>query len=293
MQNIHLPDNVILDPTLAPLVQKLALERPQWVFNMRFSNKNAGNQPTSTRSQDGKTNAPEGQVFAYRVRVVQDSTLLGELGVEYAYWGRYRGTGVKAVFTVKSWRLEAIRSRGSTSKTGALDVAVRLAKKYFQTMSLAELWERMASETRSAFSHAMSDVQRTINNARLAPAGNHMQMFCYCVVNKLSVDPQLHVMMHTAFASDKFREALAQYQLGMELEQAARAKKLTTVHILQDGNVLHEDPTTQALVAKPMAELPDHWQSHIAVLRLVQDNELVRNVGFRLNVDNLVIVAHP
>lgn len=291
MQNIHLPEDVLLDPTLETLVRKLALDKPQWVFNTRFSSKYSVSSYTGGRSQDGTTTAPEGKSFAYRVRVVQDSTYLGELGVERTYSERYRKTGSRTVFSIKSWRLEAVRSRGSTAQTSSLDVAARTARKYFQVMSISELWLQVSSATNSAFSHAMIDVQRTINHTRLAPASQYMQMFCYCVVNKLDVGQELGDMMRKAFDSDKFREALAQYQLGMELEKEWQANRMAIVHMLPDGLVLYSDPETHALVTKPMAELPDHWQSHIAVLRLVQDNELVLNVGFRYNVDNLVIMA--
>ena len=37
--NIRLPSDTILDPLLVPLVDKLALDKPSWVFKAKSTNK--------------------------------------------------------------------------------------------------------------------------------------------------------------------------------------------------------------------------------------------------------------
>jgi hypothetical protein len=286
IKNLHLPDDLIVDPKLKPLIVKLALDKPNWLFDARFS---SARRPSfiSSRACASFTDAPEGKNFIQRLRVMENGEYLGEIGIER----NYRVAGRETMFVIMSWRIAEQRQRSSAAKTSKLDVAVRTAKKAFVSKSYGELLNDVERTVASDFGMAVGELMRPISMTRLAPSASEMQMYCYYMANGMEVPPTLDKTVKTAFCSEKFSTALSQYGLGEKLRTLMATGYMLIIHILPDEAVLYRDPANNhAITRSEMHTLPEKWQSNIAVLRLMQDNEMVLDIGFRQNSDNFAIV---
>ena len=160
MQNIHVDDQYVVDPALMPLVKKLAFDKPQWVFDTRFSKERVRHYTEGTSCGDSRVRAPEGKEFIRRLRVLHDGVYIGEVGVEHTWTSRYRNAGHNTVFTITSWRVGQDRSSGSTNKTSKLDVAARQAKKYFVAKTRTETWDDVKSSVLTHFKSAAEELKR-------------------------------------------------------------------------------------------------------------------------------------
>ena len=292
MQNIHVDDQYVVDPALMPLVKKLAFDKPQWVFDTRFSKERVRHYTEGTSCGDSRVRAPEGKEFIRRLRVLHDGVYIGEVGVERTWTSRYRNAGHNTVFTITSWRVGQDRSSGSTNKTSKLDVAARQAKKYFVAKTRTETWDDVKSSVLTHFQSATEELKRAIEYCRLSPGHSVLQNYAYFVSNNMHIPAALQDAVDRVMQSKTFHDALAQHALAEKMRHLSSNKCMRVIHILPDGNVMHEaEANKDEVVVRPMNELPDKWQSHIAVLRFVQDSELVLDVGFRYNNDAFMIIA--
>ena len=88
--NIRLPDDLLIDPNLKVLVDKLAMDNPKWVFQPRKGGREIYERTVnykysmSEETQAANT-APEGFRYVRNVHVWQDDEQLGVLHIDLHY----------------------------------------------------------------------------------------------------------------------------------------------------------------------------------------------------------------
>jgi hypothetical protein len=110
-----------------------------------------------------------------------------------------------------------------------------------------------------------------------------MQKFLYQIMNG-ETDPAGADVMRQHFTSDKYHKAMSECMLAEKME------KLKYKSVVHHNNAFLIRPVTGEMEYKSFDELPEYMQNAIGVLQLMEDNELVDDIGFRLNDTNFLIL---
>jgi hypothetical protein len=278
--NIQLPPNLVLEPMLVELVNKLALDMPAFTFTTKGIAPNDLNYASAKTSIcDRGITAPEGSQFLNKLKVYKGPELLGELYLDR----RYRSRNSDVVYCIKSWRIENQRGSTNTSTTNKITGAARLAKKHFVPQNMTEIMDKSHSELSSGFFHSVRDLLRPIHHNQMGPNQILTQKFLYQIMNG-ETDPAGADVMRQHFTSDKYHKAMSECMLAEKME---KLKYTTVVH---HNNAFLVRPNPGEMEYKAFDELPEHMQNSIGVLQLMEDGELVDDVGFRLNDTNFLIL---
>jgi hypothetical protein len=265
---------------LVELVNKLALDMPAFTFTTKGIAPNDLNYASAKTSIcDRGITAPEGSQFLNKLKVYKGPELLGELYLDR----RYRSRNSDVVYCIKSWRIENQRGSTNTSTTNKITGAARLAKKHFVPQNMTEIMDKSHSELSSGFFHSVRDLLRPIHHNQMGPNQILTQKFLYQIMNG-ETDPAGADVMRQHFTSDKYHKAMSECMLAEKME---KLKYTTVVH---HNNAFLVRPNPGEMEYKAFDELPEHMQNSIGVLQLMEDGELVDDVGFRLNDTNFLIL---
>lgn len=279
--NIQLPPNLVLEPMLGELVNKLALDMPAFTFTTKGMATNDLNYATSKVSICDRTvSAPEDFQYLNKIRVYKGPELLGELFLDRRY---SRRGGNEVIYSIKSWRIENQRGSANTSTTTKITGAARLAKKHFVPQNTAEIIDKAYNNLAHGLYTACRDLARPISHNQMGP--NHLvtQMFLYQLMNG-ETNPSGMDEIRKLFTSDKYHKAMSERMLAEKME---KLKYTTVVH---HNNAFLVRPNTGEMEYKAFDELPEYMQNSIGVLQLMEDCELVDDVGYRLNDTNFLIL---
>jgi len=284
--NIQLPDNRVLDPMLDELVRKLALDNPQWVFSWKKPSEwNYNHAMGKKRNADGDLiSAPDGKQFLRRVNVIAGGEQLGTISVSHRYGRKNTDT-----YDIESWRIENQRGARHVTSTEKVDIAVRKIKKLFVKMNYDEIFDKADKEVRNGVFHAFRELKAPIARAVMIKDEVALQKYVFCVVRNLPIPDGINRPIRDIFESPKYEEHMASYELAVEME-ATNASNLMTTVCMHNGLYLYRDKQSDNLAAMEFDQLSEAWQNRLAVLQLMQDEEIVRDVGYRYNDTNFYIV---
>lgn len=283
--NIQIPALYALDPFLQELVNKLALDMPAFTFTTKgISNQDIKYNTSKSAIQDRKIVPPEGVEFLRMVRVYKGAEYLGSLTIDT----RYSRVGpTEPIYCIKSWRIDNQRGSANTSTTNKLMGAVRIVKKSFMPMIAVEIIEKASSAIGGAFNGAIRDLVRPIQQSDMVPNTTIIQRYLYLLLRGEEIPDGVSELMRKDFLSEKYEKAMLEYML---------AEKMMDKHyavVVQYSNTFlikrfHAD--SHAVEYKQFEELPEKAQSALAVLQLMENSELVDDVGFRFNDRNFFIL---
>lgn len=283
-------DKYVIDPVFNDLVQKFALERPNFVF----TTKNTREHFSHNRSVDKKVEAPDGKLFIQRLDVYVKSTneFLGRIGVNVTY---RRRAPENYEFFVESWRITNQRGDRNRATSSKLASILRTAKRSLIPKGYDEVLTNAAEELSSSLQRSLSDLMGAIANQRLLPSGSGvtMQMYIYRSMagethDTLSQNPQLAALID-AFKSGKYRKGVEEYNLAMIMRKYDEKSLLRAV-VSYNGGYLYTLKGVDGIMHHSYNELPEWMQNHIGVLQLMEDRELVRDVGYRLNNTHFAVL---
>lgn len=281
--NIQLPTTLVLDPFLMELVGKLALDMPSLTFNTKGMAKNDLNYATNKSAmQDSKIRPPEGMEFLREVRVCSGAEHLGSIAIDMRY---SRGGSSEKIYVIKSWRIDNQRGNANTSSTSKLTGAVRIVKKTFVPMNVAEIMGKAVGAVHQSYTTALRDLTRPIDGSNMVPNTTVMQRYVYLLLRNEEIPTEVDKAVREAMLSEKYEKAMLEHLLADKM----RAKQMTTV--VQYNNLfLYRRPRPDVVEQKTFEELPLEVQNAVGVLQLMEDNELVDNVGYRHNDRNFFIL---
>ena len=283
--NIQIPALYALDPFLQELVNKLALDMPAFTFTTKgISNQDIKYHTSKSAIQDRKIVSPEGVEFLRMVRAYKGAEHLGEISIDTRY---SRRGPTEPIYCIKSWRIDNQRGSANTSSTTKLMGAVRIVKKTFIPMIAAEIIGKAGAEINSAFNGAIRDLVRPIQHSDMVPNTTIMQRYLYLLLRGEEIPDGVNELMRKDFLSEKYEKAMLEYMLAEKMMN----KHYAVVVQYNDAYLIkrfHAD--SHAIEYKPFDELPEKAQSALAVLQLMENSELVDDVGFRFNDRNFYIL---
>lgn len=284
--NIRMTDpKVLVDPYLKTLIDKLVMLNPKLVFiQPKQVSEFEYNVSFNFAKAKEKHKAPDDCKYIRTMSVYEDNEKVGVVGVDQDSRG-----DEGFIYTVSNWRIDKARGRRNTTTTKKIDVAVRECKKTFKKRNILELFDKGNDDAISACNRASRDLTNPISNSQLLRNSTSVQLVAYCMANNLPFDNKELIDTHGKLKSQEYGEAIDKYLLAMEV---SRADKMAVVDVggrFAYKTMVEGDSDVQ-LVTKEYEELSQNMQDKIAVLQLMQDNEMVRNVGFRAKAGVFLII---
>lgn len=255
MNNINLKHDVKISPFMKDVIMEIARKHPDWVLSS-LSHEEARR---FTVYYKGDTNI-----------------VLGHINEEYKY---IRGERQK-LYLIENWRISDVRQRGSGVQTTKPKEALKAVEKYFYPLTDQEYTEQ-------AFRHAEHLVYVEANNARgeLESSIRHLHQPMMTFVHE-------HWDAFLNAVDDNTRGEALNLLKHQQLSNAAKAfykevddKKCLTVHLSDGKYTVQQGEVLQEYVSET---LPEHIKTKVGLLKLVEDKQVVPEVGVR--VDNLYVI---
>lgn len=282
--NVRLKEHQLIDPNLVPFVEKLVLDNPNLVLvgdTHGWSN---------VHSIMGTTDAPEGKRFVSRfeVKYGPNDEELGFVGVKRRY--KSRGPD-EMVYFVNSWRIDNKRGASNTSATTKLTGALRVAKRALMPRAYDEVYEQGMDTIDSHFDSALRQLGSSINNGFMLPSGGirFLQSYVYKQVNGFMISQEMQATVTETFTSEKYKRAMEEFGLAQRMSDYKQLGRLVFL-IEHGGGYLFKDKEGH-FQCHAFDELPEWIQNHLGVLMLMQDGELVNDVGFRQQQGRYLVVS--
>jgi hypothetical protein len=173
------------------------------------------------------------------------------------------------------------------TRTSKLDSALRAAKAAFIPQNLEELMDKTESATIGAFTQSVNDLKRPITHGSFVRNFTSLQQYAFYLISGVDIPPEIKQEVENIMTSEKYKTAIAEYELADRMSGVA----MQTVRLHNSGYLMRVDESPNVSVVKCLSyeELSEKMQSNLAVLQLMQDSELVCDVGFRLNPDCFLI----
>jgi len=284
--NIRMTDpKVLVDPRLKALIDKLVMLNPKLVFVQpkQVSEFEYDVSFNFSKAKE-KYKAPDDCKYIRTMSVYEDNEKVGVVGVDQDSRG-----DEGFIYTVSNWRIDKARGRRNTTTTKKIDVAVRECKKTFKKRNILELFDKGNDDAISACNRASRDLTSPISGSQLLRNSTSVQLVAYCMANNLPFDNKELIDTHGKLKSQEYGEAVDKYLLAMEISRADKMAVIDVGGRFAYRTMLEGESDVQ-LVTKEYEELSQNMQDKIAVLQLMQDNEMVRNVGFRAKAGVFLII---
>jgi len=286
--NVRLPAEYVLDPKLKELVDKLALRHSTFTFGTKGMTGEMCNNWASTVPRGRGSHQPlaDGTKYLRKVNVHCGSELLGSISLDTRY---NRSNGTEIVWMISSWRISNDRGNRGATRTAKLDVAVRTAKNVFIPQNIKELMVKAEDAIRSSMMQAMADLRRPIIHGSLIRGTLELQKYLFYHLKGKEIPADIKKSVENTFLSAKYETAMSEYELGNYMSD----KSVKSIRAHNGGYLMWQDTDCEEreVVCRTLDELPEQMQNHISVLRLMQDNELVYDVGYRYDSDNFAVVS--
>ena len=282
--NIRLPSDTILDPLLVPLLDKLALDKPKWTFKAKPTNKHGRHRYNDPVFEGDKLTAS--LKYTREVDVFENDEELGTIGVE---WAHRRGVAQRYVWFVESWRIDRQRGSANTKTSMKMDIIVREAKKIFKPKGMSELMGIARPKLSSAWHYAIRDLTAPFDRLQGIKSQTDLQLYAFCIANNRDFDMTKFTHLLKQLRSSEYETMIANYELGMALQDLADKDNVLDV-VIQDNTFVVSEPKEVDPRRMTYEEMPIPWQERIAVLQLITDGELVRDTGFRLDERHFRII---
>ena len=288
--NVRLPSNLVLEPMLEKVVEHFSLSKPKWIFTCTSEDPKYF---TNTVSYSPKPIGPDGQPapitlegdkkFLHCIRIIEKEETLGKVTL-LRHWRRQDGYITK--YEVDCWR---INNRNNAVRTEKLNVAIRTIKKNFVARSSVEFWTEAQEAVNKGLSSTIRSLETPISQMKLIKNVVALQKYAYCTAKGLPIPDNLNTHIKETFLSDGYERTLACYELAQETISHQKAKKLMTIVEL-NGSYLFADQDDQVMQLD-YEGLPIEWQEKIAVLNLMSDNEVIKDVGYRESAGQYAIIV--
>lgn len=287
--NIRINEDRLLDPELKLLLDRVALDNPRWVFSQKKTHDTYSYQIARTYSQSQEEQkaltAPEGFKYIRMVEVHHNGEMLGRIAVDANYHNR---SNKHWHYAITSWRIDKSRGSKNTTTTTKLDVAIRTVKKMFKPMDMREIMSAGQDSIGRGYFDASRTLRVPITGMRLIKGTVGLQ--AYALAKAMGEDitsPDL-LAIEAQIKSESYQQAMAEYFLARAMDDDVSTFKLENV-IAVGGNQYLVRDDQGAVTRLDFEQMSEKMQSCVSVLHLMQDNEIVRDVGYRYNDTHFLV----
>lgn len=283
------------DPILYEVIEKLALLKPNLEFihdkNLEYYSNSYPMQRPPNYVQD------EGKSFATKFRVVDNGVTAGELRIDSHYSRRSGSKGWR--IGVSSHLISNSRGVRETKYTSDVAKAVSLAKKYMSAKSLGRILYETYSDAYSTVQDAMRKLVYPITRGNFLTSQADAAIVLHAFMTDQRTDV-LHIEgpLRAKIETPEFEKALSEFYLAEQFRERFTRNQVRFIHRHDAGYAFFSDvvPDNQDAADKAAVkilefeQLPVDVQEKVGVLQLLQDEELVRDVGFRVNEDTFFVM---
>lgn len=260
----QLPDTTwiyTIDAFMKPLVEQLALKYPQWTFN-----------GVSVAMDNQKKEA-----VVYRFKIIDRREELGAISKEWTRNGNR--------YLVDNHRIDSMRERGRGMKTIHLDKAVKHVSKYFSKKNLNE-------KLREADKLARESLERVgqTKGWRMRELWNNHQIGMELQKYLVSVFPHALTMLDPNIASKLEDFPIRVNELHESLAMSEKLLSNNMHLVLLDGMDYAIQKGNEPPTIKASEQLPEYMRKAIGLLKLVEDNQIMQDIGFRVNANTFFVV---
>jgi len=285
--NIKLTDDLVLDPSFALFLEPLALANPNWEFTPQTANYNDTRTTAHVqRDEDNQyLSAPAGTKFLNNVKVKQDGQRLGFLKMD----GKHTAEGHVPNYIIKSWRIHKSRGTYDETETTKLKIALRNAKKFLKPRTLIELFTKKSNELQSGFADATASLVQSFRYIGQDFSGD-VQLYAYCILTNRDVPQKTKANVEKVMTASTYERQIGDYQLALDMKELESAGRLMSIVKTRDDKYMYASKNADPIVVE-YEELPVPWQEKLAVLQLLQNDELAGDIGYRHTSHTFMIVT--
>lgn len=260
-------DKQEIHPFMKPFVEALALKYPQWEFVECDSR--------SRWDADGNS-YPEADGF----KIMEKREELGRIRVDH--WCR---TGDR--YWIDNFRIDAQKSRGRGFKTKHMDKAMKHVTKFFGSRNTTEIAqaaeERANNVKRSLLSNLQSDCRYKWNRL-----DDHAADFL--MENWAAFESWLTptVSGSTLESLQQYPEAYKHHMEACKIDNLINQGKAWLVNIVNSDYIMKQG---EAVSISSSDQLPAKVRRNLGMLKLVQDREIISNVGIRVSEDTYYVLG--
>lgn len=249
-----------------PLVEALALKKPQWKFIAH------------------RYHARDGKDSGYAFRVCEGREILGEIVMSY-------GWRDDDAFEIRNKRIQDSRERGGSAKTKDVKKAIKLVLKSFGTKTISEQVNEALQQTTDATRRVASDRSETFQSLF-----RHMQehLFTHIMDNYKELAPIAIQNGADATVVEKLLPAYEEYQITKEIKTCKTSNTGAAVLTLGSeyavtlwdhsaGNMQTHMHTTDTL--------PTHIKRSVGLLKLVEVKHFLKGVGVRVADTTFFVIS--
>lgn len=259
---------------MQPLVEALALKYPQWEFV-----------EDGARIQHGL--GREVHFAADKFKIMERREELGTIAVDH--WCR---AGRR--YWVENFRINEKRERGSGFKTKHMDKALKHVVKFFGTRNTAELAasaeERASNVKRNLLYALQSEQQRKWGCLDDHAADFLMENWqAFADYMKAFVDYRKPIAGNGLLeVVEKFPDAYRHHVEANKINDLIIRGKAWLVHIVNNDYIVKQGDTVSIWESD---KLPNIVRRNLGMLKLVQDRELISNVGIRVDESTYYVIG--
>jgi hypothetical protein len=291
---INYPDRQI-EPTLKAVIEKVALAKPNLTFIHDVKNSGWYAGRSMARSN---TNPPEGIKWATQFQVVDNGAPAGLIQIEH---NNSRSATQEWRIGVRSHLVTNDGRRGTrgTTYTSNEAKAVSNAKKYFVGQTYGFVLYGKLSRAKHVATSAISSLTASVRHGQFLTNTVDAQILLHSYMTNRPINTQIDSAMRAKLDTPKFEQSLSEYQLARWYEWQHKFSQCRLVHHHEDGYLYYttaepngESESHTALVTvSQYDDLPIAMQEKLAVLQLMKDSEIVKDVGQRVDDDTFWIAS--
>jgi hypothetical protein len=242
-----------VDGFLHPLIEKIAVKHPEWRFEIiNFS--------TANRDEGQPTN-----IYASSFGIFYKRELLGEIFKSYNYRAR------ESSYAISNERITNNMQRGSSTKTTKIDKALKIIEKSFGVASAQEMFDKQAINAHRSFGYAREGMGREATNIWT----NEKKIFREFVLTHWDqfIDS---LPSHDVRKVASLPEKLLKYDIVDNMYN-----NIDTMYriVIKDSDYIVVREGKMSVVSSN--ELSETVRRNLGMLKLVKDNEVLENIGFR------------
>jgi len=255
---------VAIEPFLVELIEKLALKYPQWVFEEADSN--------FTWAQVNGKSVRTGYV-ATHFKVMDKREELGLVYADnYAKGKRY---------AVDNFRVQQMRERGSGMKTIHLNKAMKHIDKFF---GKKDITEKVVEACKVAY-----QISYEVNNQLTSTMHSTWRDLQPKAIDFLLDKYWEEFCVFAKTEGDDFPRKTAEAKASTAIDQALRKGDAYLVHI--DGlDYAIQKGEKNPITIKASEELPDFIRRSVGMLKLLEDHQILIDVGLRVSPTTFVVL---
>lgn len=249
----------VIYETLVPLMEALALKYPHWEFVECDNRIQWEKNGVRRRAADG-------------FKVMEKREELGKIRVDH--WCR---TGKR--FWIDNFRIDAQKSRGSGFKTKHQDKAMKHIAKYFGAKDHTELVEAAQERANEVRSTLLRNLQSEVNH-KWRRLDDYAADFLMTNWGEFTDWLKLKQSTGLTEVADAYPGAYADYEEAKQINELINSGKAWLVKITNSDYIVKQGEQVSVLDSEG---LPATVRRNLGMLKLVQDRQLISNVGIRVD----------